>query len=187
MFEMGVRVQVLKRGTMFPMRATKLYELYREYPSLEAIPAQDRATLEKTYFKTTLDDVWNGTVQYFESRDPGQIRKAEKDPKHKMALLFRWYLGQSSRWANSGLADRRLDYQIWCGPSMGAFNEWTKGSFLQQPTNRNVTVVGYNLLYGAAVMSRLNSLRSQGFPVPDEALRVPPRELTDLQARMGLA
>ncbi len=34
MFEMGVKVQVLKRGTMFAMRAAKLYELYRAYPSL---------------------------------------------------------------------------------------------------------------------------------------------------------
>jgi NAD(P)H-dependent flavin oxidoreductase YrpB (nitropropane dioxygenase family) len=29
MFEMGVKLQVLKRGTMFAMRAAKLYELYR--------------------------------------------------------------------------------------------------------------------------------------------------------------
>ena len=29
MFEMGVQLQVLKRGTLFPMRAQKLYELYR--------------------------------------------------------------------------------------------------------------------------------------------------------------
>ena len=29
MFEMGVKVQVLKRGTMFAMRAAKLLELYR--------------------------------------------------------------------------------------------------------------------------------------------------------------
>ena len=186
MFEMGVRVQVLKRGTMFPMRATKLYELYRVYPSLDAIPASERASIEKTMFKTSLDDVWNGTVRYFQERDPVQIAKAEKDPKHKMALVFRWYLGQSSRWANSGVGDRRLDYQIWCGPAMGAFNEWTKGTFLQHPLNRSVTVVGYNLLYGAAVMMRINSLRNQGYRVPDEALRVPPRELADLQARMGL-
>ena len=33
MFEMGVTVQVLKRGTMFPMRAAKLYELYRLMPA----------------------------------------------------------------------------------------------------------------------------------------------------------
>ena len=38
MFEMGVKVQVLKRGTMFPMRATKLFELYRAYSSLQSIP-----------------------------------------------------------------------------------------------------------------------------------------------------
>lgn len=186
MFEMGVKVQVLKRGTMFPMRATKLYELYREYPSLEAIPPQERAALEKSVFKTSLEDVWNGTVRYFQERDPAQIAKAEKDPKHKMALVFRWYLGQSSRWANQGVPERRLDYQIWCGPAMGAFNEWTKGTFLERPENRQVAVVGYNLLYGAAVMTRLQVLRSQGFPVPAEAYRIPPLELPELQKRLGL-
>ena len=31
MFEMGVKVQVLKRGTLFAMRAAKLYELYRAH------------------------------------------------------------------------------------------------------------------------------------------------------------
>ena len=38
MFEMGVKVQVLKRGTMFAMRAAKLYDLYRTYDRLEQIP-----------------------------------------------------------------------------------------------------------------------------------------------------
>jgi len=187
MFEMGVKVQVLKRGTMFPLRATKLYELYKEYPSVEAIPAEERVSLEKTMFKTTLEEVWNGTVKYFNDRDPGQIAKADRDPKHKMALIFRWYLGQSSRWANSGVTDRRLDYQIWCGPAMGAFNEWARGTFLQQATNRTVAVLGYNLVYGAAVMMRINSLRNQGYRVPEEALRVPPREMGDVKKRLGLA
>ncbi|PIW63397.1 MAG: 2-nitropropane dioxygenase, partial [Candidatus Omnitrophica bacterium CG12_big_fil_rev_8_21_14_0_65_50_5] len=31
MFEMGVKVQILKRGTMFAMRSNKLYEYYRAY------------------------------------------------------------------------------------------------------------------------------------------------------------
>ena len=69
---------------------------------------------------------------------------------------------------------------------MGAFNEWTKGTFLQQPANRDVVTVAYNLLYGAAVMLRINALRSQGFHVPLEALRVPPRERADLERRLGL-
>lgn len=165
MFEMGVKVQVLKRGTMFPMRAGKLYEIYRNYPGIDAIPTADREWLEKNLFRITLQEVWRQTVDYFSTRDPGQIEKGERDPRHKMALVFRWYLGQSSRWANSGEPSRKVDYQIWCGPAMGSFNEWTRGTFLAQPENRRVVTVAQNLLHGAAVMQRLNSLRTQGFPV----------------------
>jgi len=165
MFEMGVKVQVLKRGTMFPMRAAKLYETYRNYKGIDDIPAAERDWLEKNLFRVSLHDVWRQTVDYFTTRDPAQIEKGERDSKHQMALIFRWYLGQSSRWANSGDPSRRLDYQIWCGPAMGAFNEWTRGSFLAQPENRRVAVVAHNLLHGAAVTQRLNLLRTQGFPV----------------------
>merc|ERR1719393_1099013 len=48
MFEAGVKLQVLKKGTMFPSRALKLYELFLAYPSLDAIPADVRQRLEKT-------------------------------------------------------------------------------------------------------------------------------------------
>ena len=51
MFEMGVKVQVLKRGTMFAMRAAKLYDLYRNHDSLDQIPGPDRRMLEKTLFR----------------------------------------------------------------------------------------------------------------------------------------
>jgi trans-AT polyketide synthase, acyltransferase and oxidoreductase domains len=153
---------VLKRGTMFPMRAAKLYELYRAYPSLDAIPDAERVPLEKNVFRLSLAEVWRQTREFFLKRDPVQVPKAEADTKHKMALVFRWYLGQSSRWANAGVPDRKLDYQVWCGPAMGAFNEWAKGSFLESPKNRTVVTVGLNLLYGAAIVLRRVQLRSQG-------------------------
>ena len=35
-------------------------------------------------------------------RNPTQIEKADADPKHKMALVFRAYLGQASKWAIAG-------------------------------------------------------------------------------------
>ena len=41
---------------------------------------------------------------------------------------------------------------------MGAFNEWTRGTFLAQPVNRSVVTVANNLLHGAAVMQRLNEM-----------------------------
>lgn len=181
MFEMGVKVQVLKRGTMFPMRAAKLYELYRAYPGLEMLPAAERATLEKQIFRTTLEAAWQRTRDYFLKRDPHQVERAERDAKHKMALVFRSYLGLSSRWANAGDPERVLDYQIWCGPAMGAFNEWTKGSWLEKVENRRVAEVGLNLLHGAAVQMRGLALRNQGIPLPVELTNCPPLEETDLK------
>jgi trans-AT polyketide synthase/acyltransferase/oxidoreductase domain-containing protein len=184
MFEMGVKVQVLKRGTMFPMRAARLYDLYRAYPSLEALPATERAALEKNLFRAPLEEIWRQTRDYFLVRDPAQVPRAEGDPKHRMALVFRWYLGQSSRWANAGQPDRRLDYQVWCGPAMGAFNEWARGSFLEHPRNRSVVNVALNLLYGAALLGRLHLLRCQGVAVPAEWSRLAPLEPAALQARL---
>ncbi len=181
MFEMGVKVQVLKRGTMFPMRAAKLYDLYRAYPALEALPENERAGLEKQYFRASLESVWRGTRDYFLKRDARQIERAEREPKHKMALVFRSYLGQSSRWANAGEPSRVLDYQIWCGPAMGAFNEWAKGTFLEKPENRRVALVALNLLHGAGVQLRAQALRSQGFSCPARFLNCPPLDLNDLQ------
>jgi PfaD family protein len=154
MFEMGVRVQVLKRGTMFPMRAAKLYDLYRVNAGLEALPEADKAFIEKQLLRATVDESWRGTREYFLARDPGQVERAERDPKHRMALVFRSYLGLSSRWANAGEPSRMMDYQVWCGPAMGAFNEWTRGTFLEKPENRRVVVVAETLIHGAATQLR---------------------------------
>ncbi len=181
MFEMGVTVQVLKRGTMFPMRAAKLYEIYRAYPSVEKIPAAEREKLEKSLFQAPLADVWQETRNYFLRRDPRQVERAEKEPKHRMALLFRWYLGQAAHWAKDGEPSRRLDYQIWCGPAMGAFNEWAQGSPLEAPQARRAQTVALNILFGACVLGRAHFLRCQGIDLPQEALTAEPLELTRIK------
>jgi PfaD family protein len=163
MFEMGVKVQLLRRGTQFPMRAQRLYELYRQYESLDEIPGEERERLERQILRRPIDDIWRDTVEFFRARDPAQVERAEGSPKRKMALVFRWYLGLSSRWANTGEGGREMDYQIWCGPSMGAFNDWARGSYLEAPENRRVVDVARNLMAGAAYLHRLADLRAQGF------------------------
>ncbi len=95
MFEMGVKVQVLKRGTMFAMRAAKLHELYRTRAGLDDLAPAERAQLERQIFKRDLDSVWEETAAFFRERDATQLERAATDPRHKMALVFRWYLGQS--------------------------------------------------------------------------------------------
>lgn len=177
MFEMGVDVQVLKRGTMFASRARKLYELYRTYSSLEEIPAKERKRVEEKTLLETFDQAWTNTRNYWQNRDPHEVERAEADPKHKMALVFRAYLGQSSRWAIAGTPDRKTDFQIWCGPAIGAFNKWTEGTFLEQPENRGVVQVAKNLMEGAAVMTRAQQLRTFGAPVPPHAFEFKPRPL----------
>ena len=181
MFEMGVKVQVLKRGTMFAMRANKLYEIYRNHNALEAIPAGEREQLEKTVFKAPLEQIWQNTREYFQVNDPAQIERAEADPRHRMALVFRWYLGLSSRWANAGIADRQADYQVWCGPAMGAFNEWTRGSFLEHPQQRRVVTVALNLMFGAVVASRIFMLRSQGIELSSGLTRIVPLAADEIE------
>lgn len=159
MFEMGVNVQVLKRGTWFPQKAQKLYELYRRYESLEVLPEAVRQTLEKEYFRRSLEDEWESTRTFFQKRKPEELLRAERDPKHRMALVFRSYLGQSSLWAKNAVVERRMDYQIWCGPAMGAFNAWAEGTPFQNPDNRKVVDVALALLREAAVIEQVNEMQ----------------------------
>ena len=125
----------------------------------------------------TLEEVWEKTEAFFAERDPRENERADRDPKHKMALIFRWYLGLSSKWAIWGDVGRKMDYQIWCGPAMGAFNAWVKGSFLEAPENRSAVQIARNLLEGAAVVTRAQQLRSYGVPVPSSAFQFAPRPL----------
>ncbi len=166
MFEMGVDLQVLKRGTLFGPRAKKLYEYYKRYKSIDEIPAPERKNLEEKVFKMPLEEVWQSCINFFQERDPEQIERAQDNPHRKMALIFRWYLGLSSNWANAGTPDRVLDYQIWCGPSMGAFNDWVKGSYLEHYENRKAADIAEKIMEGAAYLYRIQSLKMQGVKFP---------------------
>jgi PfaD family protein len=177
MFELGVKVQVLRRGTMFGVRALRLHELYLRHPSLEAMPQEVREALERETLGATCESIWREVQTYFQERDPRELSKAAADPRHKMALVFRWYLGLASHWAIQGEPERRADYQIWCGPAMGAFNAWVKGTFLEAPRHRSVVQIALNLLEGAAVVARAGQVRGFGVPVPAAAFAFAPRPL----------
>jgi hypothetical protein len=78
-----------------------------------------------------------------------------------------------------------MDYQIWCGPSMGAFNQWVKGTFLEPPENRRIVTVGMNLLYGAAVATRINWLKNQGVWYDENKMGISPIPVSEIAAFMG--
>ena len=67
-----------------------------------------------------------------------------------------------------------MDYQIWCGPAMGAFNDWARGSYLEAPDNRHVAEVAWQVLNGAAFLYRVQSLQLQGVQLPVQYTRYRP-------------
>ncbi len=162
MFEMGAKVEVIKKKTMYAQNAQKLYEYYVKYPSFEAIPAADRERIEKKILKDSFENIWRGTKEYFAKVDPAKIPQAEKNPKMKMALVFRWYLGSSSRWAVQGDPSRKFDMQIWCGQAMGAFNLWVKGTAFEKAVNRRVGEIANLLLDSCAYHCMKNLLTRIG-------------------------
>jgi PfaD family protein len=175
MFELGVRLQVLKRGSMFAFRAERLYQLYATHASWAHIPERTRAKVEREILRMPFESAWTETRVFWLEREPEQATRADLDEKHRMALVFRWYLGMSSRWAIQGATERRADYQIWCGPAMGAFNRWVAGGFLADPGERTVVQIARNLLAGAAAVTRAQQVRSHGVPVPAAAFTYTPR------------
>lgn len=176
MFELGAQVQVLRRETLFAPRAGRLWEWYRRHDAVEQLSAEERAELEQILGQS-VDAAWRETQAFWREHDSARLSRARDDPKQRMALLFRSYLGQSSRWAIAGQADQRADYQIWCGPAMGAFNQWVAGSFLEAPEQRTVAQVALNLLEGAATLQRAQQLRACGLPISSPMARFAPRTI----------
>jgi trans-AT polyketide synthase, acyltransferase and oxidoreductase domains len=168
MFEIGAHVQVLSRGSMYAMRSNRLYAAYKSYGGWGEIPDKERVRLEKILGRP-FDEIWAECDSYWSGRDIAQVERAERDPRHKMALVFRWYLGMASRWARLGEVSRKKDYQIWCGPAMGGFNDWVKGSYLEPLQARGVAVIAKELIRGAMAVERANTLRRLGIELPKKA------------------
>lgn len=158
MFELGSKVQVLKKGVFFPARANKLYELYRQYSSLDEIDEKTKLQIQEKYFKRSFEEVYKEVKAFYPAQE---IEKAERNPKHKMALIFRWYFGYSSRLALNGSEESKVDYQIHCGPALGAFNQFVKGTDLANWKNRHVDEIAEKIMTEVAELlnQRYHNLR----------------------------
>lgn len=152
MFEIGARVQVLKKGVFFPARANRLFELYARYACWEDIPEAVRRQLESRYFQLSFDEVFARVTAYYLRTNRGTvIDKANTDAKKKMALVFRWYFWLTTQLALAGAPNRQLDYQIHTGPALGAFNHWVQGTPLQSWHDRHVDDIAERLMQATAV------------------------------------
>lgn len=149
MFEIGAKVQVVKKGTKFAQRANKLYQLFSQYNSFEEIPESTRTDIEKNYFKKTLSEVWDLVYEYKIRKNPEQLREAEENPRIKMSLILKWYFSHCSSITLEGDLTEKDNFLIYCGPALGAFNQWVKGTACEHWKNRHVDEIASLLLTGA--------------------------------------
>lgn len=63
-----------------------------------------------------------------------------------MALIFKWYLGHTTNLALEGNIDHKVDFQVYCGPALGAFNQWVKGTTWENWRNRHVDEIAEQLM-----------------------------------------
>ena len=155
MFEIGARMQVFKKGLLFPARSARLYELYRQFDSWDAIDEKTRRHIETRYFQRGFAEIAADLRAYYTAHNPAQWAAAERSPKQLMALVFRWYFYQTNLWAMSGDPLRETDYQIQCGPALGSFNQWAKGTAMEHWRNRHPDQMAEALMQAAAAV--LNS------------------------------
>ncbi len=151
MFELGAKNQVVRQGVFFPARANKLYELYQRYNSLDDIDEKTKQQIQEKYFHRSFEEIYAEIKAYYATSMSEQIEKAERLPKFKMALIFKWYFACAMRLAIQGDSQYKVDYQIYCGPAMGAFNQWVKGTALENWRDRHVDTIAEKLMQETAV------------------------------------
>lgn len=162
MFEIGARIQVVRRGNFFAARANKLYELYRRYNPLDELDAKTKSQLENSYFKESFDSIWSEIQSYLLVHNPEKLDKIQGNPKKLMAEIFKTYFRNSSSYALQGDEKHKVDYQIHCGPSLGAFNQWVQGTELQNWESRNVALMADKLMAKAAAQIANIVLKTSG-------------------------
>jgi trans-AT polyketide synthase, acyltransferase and oxidoreductase domains len=173
LFELGAKIQVMKRGVFFPGRAQRLHDLWRQHDSLDALDERTRQQLQEQIFGRSFDEVYAETRKYYSQRAPRMLDEAERNPRRKMALVFRWYFVHSNRLARAGDPQHRMDYQIHCGSAQGAFNRWVSGTDLERWTQRHVDDIAERLMQGAA--QHLNEwFQASTAPTTAQSSAVPP-------------
>ncbi|TNC79264.1 MAG: [acyl-carrier-protein] S-malonyltransferase [Oleiphilus sp.] len=146
MFELGAKVQVVKKGLLFPARANKLYELWRRYDSLDELDQISLSQIENNYFGCPMSDVWKEVEDFYADNYPEELNKARQNPKHKMVLIFRWYFKQAEQQTLGQRNGELVDCSIHCGPALGAFNLWVSGTKFTNWGNRNVADIAEYLM-----------------------------------------
>lgn len=146
MFESGARSQVVRKGLYFPARAQKLYDLYRLNKGLDGLSQKEKFQIEQHFMQKSFTAV---LAEIMTTENSQEIKKINENDKYKMARVFKWYFDHAQKSALNGLQINQDNYQIFCSPAMGAFNQWVSETDLKSWKNRHVDDIAMRLMSGA--------------------------------------
>ncbi|MFE3544324.1 PfaD family polyunsaturated fatty acid/polyketide biosynthesis protein [Nocardia sp. NPDC059177] len=150
LFEVDGRVQVVRRGTLFAARANRLHRVWREHSRWHDIDPAVRSSIEGQILRNTYESALEQVkARYLRLDRPDRLKLIENDPRHEMAAVFKIYLVHSTDSAIAGNHRRAADFQVHCGPAMGAFNMWARGTDLADWHNRHVDTIADALMAAA--------------------------------------
>jgi trans-AT polyketide synthase/acyltransferase/oxidoreductase domain-containing protein len=151
LFITGAKVQVVKRGTLFAPRANYLYDVYRNHDRLESMSGSVRATVER-YLGLSWPEEWERCVARLEAERPHELRRIAGNGKAIMARVFKGYFTRTIRTALAGDLADKVNWQVHCGPAMGAFNRFAEGNCMADWRERRVDRVATVLMEQAAAL-----------------------------------
>jgi trans-AT polyketide synthase/acyltransferase/oxidoreductase domain-containing protein len=147
LFELGGRARVVKKGVLFHARANRLYDIWRAHDDWRQVDVDARQQVEQRWLRASFDDVYAKLRQDLPAGEP------EPDAKRAMALVFRWYCAQARRAAVNGDPAYEVDWEVCCGPALGAANRWLRGTALAAWRDRHVDEVGRRLMSEASLIA----------------------------------
>ncbi|SOD99176.1 ACP S-malonyltransferase [Spirosoma fluviale] len=145
LFNPNKKIQVVKKGVLFPARANKLYELFKQHAAISEIDPRVIVQLEEKFYQKSLAGVWEDIVKKRQGT-PDLISKALQNSKYYMYLLFQEYFHLSAEWAVKGDGTYLLNFQIPCGAELGALNRQLQNTPMQAWSGRNIGEVAQWLL-----------------------------------------
>jgi len=161
MFELGAKVQVVKKGTLFSARANQLYQIYRIHDGLSSLSKKSMGSIERI-LGHSVDEIWTLSRERLIKSRPEELARMERNEKARMARVFKWYFSRSIEFAQAGNLTEKVNYQIHCSPAMGAFNYFVRGGAMENWRNRHVDIIANELMERAEYQLTSTKVNKRG-------------------------
>lgn len=143
LFEFGEKKSIVKKGSLYHIRANRLYEVYNRYNSVEEIPEDIRNLIEKKYFQKSFEAIYS---DIYANLTMDNQKLCNEQPKYKMALIFRNFLDKCFQDALDGSLVGKINYQIISSNAIVQFNHWVKDTELCDWKRRHVDIIAKRIM-----------------------------------------